>query len=100
MRDIDLVVVKGQSRPVRVFEVLDYHSPESFPNLMDVVNYFNEGIGHYRSANWDKASDRFARCLESNPGDALSATYIDRCRVLAADPPAGDWDGVWVMTRK
>jgi len=100
MRDIDLVVVKGQSRPVRVFEVLDYHTPETFPNFMDVVNYFNEGIEHYRKANWDKASDRFARCLDFHPADALSATYIERCRVLAANPPAGDWDGVWVMTQK
>lgn len=100
MRDIDLVVVKGKTRPVRVYEVLDYHTPETFPDLMDVVSYFSEGIRHYRAADWDKASDRFARCLDLHPGDALSAIYIDRCRILAANPPAGDWNGVWVMTQK
>jgi adenylate cyclase len=100
MRDIDLVVVKGKSTPVRVYEVLDYHTPQTFPNLLDVVNYFNEGIRHYRAADWAKASDRFAKCLEFHPGDALSATYVDRCAILAANPPDGEWNGVWVMTEK
>lgn len=100
IRDIDLVVVKGKSRPVRVFEVLDYHSAATFPNLMDVVNYFGDGIRHYRDADWEKASHRFARCLELHPGDTLSATYIDRCRSLAANPPGPDWNGAWVMSEK
>ena len=26
-----------------VYEVLDYHDDKTFPNLMDVVNHFNEG---------------------------------------------------------
>jgi adenylate cyclase len=100
LRDIDLVVVKGKSKPVRVFEVLDYHSNETFPNLMDVVNYFEEGMSHYRSANWELAADRFNRCLELNPGDALSGIYIDRCRLLSEGPPPENWNGVWVMEHK
>jgi len=67
---------------------------------MDVVNYFNEGVTLYRDADWDKAADRFARCLEFHPGDALSALYIERCRHLAANPPGDDWNGAWVMTGK
>ena len=101
LRDIDLVVVKGKSKPVRVFEVLDYHSNETFPNLMDVVNYFEEGMSHYRSANWELAADRFNRCLELNPGDTLSGIYIDRCRrLLSEGPPPENWNGVWVMEHK
>ncbi|WP_242097083.1 adenylate/guanylate cyclase domain-containing protein [Sphingomonas sp. CROZ-RG-20F-R02-07] len=99
-RDIDLVVVKGKTEPVRVFEVLDYHDAQSFPNLTDVVNQFNDGIVQYRATQWDKAIERFERCLALNPGDRLSQTYIDRCRILQASPPAGEWDGVWVMKEK
>ena len=99
-RDIDLVVVKGKTKPVRVFELLDYHDAKSFPNLTDVVNYFGDGIVDYRAAGWDKAVARFEKCLELNPGDGLSRTYIERCRILAANPPAGEWDGVWVMKEK
>lgn len=99
-RDIDLVVVKGKTEPVRVYEFLDFHDAKSFPNLTDVVNQFNDGIVHYRAANWDKASERFMRCLELNPGDKLAETYIGRCDHLRSQPPEGEWNGVWVMKEK
>jgi adenylate cyclase len=100
MRDIDLVVVKGKTQPVRVFELLDYHDAKSFPHLPDVVGHFNDAIVDYRAARWDSAIGRFENCLKLNPGDALSKTYIGRCETLRAAPPVGDWDGVWVMKDK
>ena len=100
LRDVDLVVVKGKTQPVKVFEMLDYHTPESFPNLLDVTEYFNDGIRAYRAADWDKAITRFDKCLALNPGDGLSKTYLTRCEVLRATPPAGEWDGIWVMKDK
>ena len=100
LRDVDLVVVKGKTQPVRVFEILDYHDAESFPNLMDVVNHFNEGMADYRGGKWDQAIARFTRCVELNPADSLSHTYIERCETLRASPPEGEWDGVWVMKSK
>ncbi len=100
MRDIDLVVVKGKTEPVRVFEVLDYYDATTFPNLTDVVNQFNDGMINYRACQWDKAVERFERCLALNPNDKLSQTYIDRCAYLRANQPEGEWDGVWVMKEK
>ena len=67
IRYIDDVVVKGKTEPVGVREVLDYHTSETFPNLMDVVNHFNEARTHYRAANWDKAVKSFRECLKANP---------------------------------
>ena len=100
MRDIDLVVVKGKTEPVGVVEVLDYHTDETYPNLMDNVNYFNEAVKQYRGANWDKAIINFEEAMKANPSDKLAQTYIDRCELLKAEPPEGEWDGVWVMTSK
>lgn len=100
LRDVDLVVVKGKTKPVGVYEVLDYHSADTFPNLMDTVNYFNEGVSQYRGANWDKAIANFNEALKANPSDKLSKTYIERCEHLKSEPPEGEWDGVWVMTSK
>ncbi len=100
MRDVDLVVVKGKTEPVGVIEVLDYHNDETYPNLMDNVNYFNEAVKQYRGGNWDKAITNFEEALKANPSDNLANTYIDRCEVLKANPPEGEWDGVWVMTSK
>ena len=100
MRDIDLVVVKGKTKPVRIFELLDYHTEETFPNLMDVLASFREGINEFRSQRWSSAKQAFQGCLELNPEDKLSEIYIERCRYMADNPPQEDWDGRWVMTEK
>jgi adenylate cyclase len=99
VRDVDQVVVKGKTEPVGVFEVLDYHTEETFPNLMDAVGYFNEAVIRYRNGEWDVAIKKFNEALGANPSDQLSHTYIDRCEHLKASPP-DDWDGIWVMTSK
>jgi adenylate cyclase len=99
-REIDLVVVKGKTRPVAVYEILDYHTEETFPNLMDVVNQFKDGIGKYRAGKWDAAVGAFREALRLNPRDRLSEIYIERCEKLKANPPEGEWNGVWVMDEK
>ncbi len=99
IRDIDDVVVKGKTEPVRVYEVLDYHTDATFPNLMDGVNHFADGRKNYRAGSWDKAIASFKEVLKANPADALSDTYIERCDHLKAEDPK-DWDGVWVMKSK
>ena len=99
MREIDRVIVKGKSEPVGVYEVLDFHSEASFPNMMDVFGYFAEGLRRYRAADFKTAITPFERALAKNPTDRLSQIYIDRCRHLIEFPPL-DWAGVWVMTEK
>ena len=98
-REVDRVVVKGKTEPVAIHEVLDYHTNETFPNLMDVVNDFRDGVDNYRRGAWDAAIGSFQRCLHAHPGDSLSAIYIDRCEQLRTHPPE-TWDGIWVMTSK
>ncbi|MBT7955977.1 MAG: GAF domain-containing protein [Rhodospirillaceae bacterium] len=99
MRDIDDVIVKGKTKPVCVFEVLDFHSDESFPNLMEVVNYFNDGRKHYKAGDWDKAIASFGESFALHPEDRLSDIYITRCKEMKKNPPK-DWDGVLKLESK
>jgi len=94
------VVVKGKTEPVGIYEVLDYHREETFPNLMEVVNYFKEGLMQYRNMNWDGAVRGFEEALKLNPDDRLSRIYIERCEHLKSHPPPDDWNGIWIMTSK
>jgi adenylate cyclase len=100
MREVDLVVVKGKTQPVAVFEVLDYHTEQTFPNLMDVVSHFRDGIAKYRRGEFELAIKAFEQALGFNPDDKLSQIYIERCRLLQQHPPEGVWDGVWRMEDK
>lgn len=67
---------------------------------MDVVNYFGAAMESYRKADFITAERNFKKCLELNPEDGLSATYVSRCQYLATHAPEGDWTGVWVMKEK
>jgi len=100
MREVDCVVVKGKSEPISIYEVLDYHTEETFPNLMEAVSYFKGGLAHYRKQRWDRATEAFQEALAIQPADKLAQMYVDRCSHLKADPPGEDWDGVWVMKTK
>ena len=100
IRDIDDVVVKGKTESVRVYEVLDYHSEETFPNLMEATGYFREGRTAYRGGQWDQAIKSFKESLNLNPLDKLSGIYMERCEHLKADPPKGEWRGVYTMKSK
>lgn len=99
MRYIDDVIVKGKTEPVGVREVLDFHSKDTFPNLMDSVNHFNDGRVSFKIGDWDKAIKSFSECLKCNQADELSNTYIERCTTMKKKDPK-EWDGVWVMTSK
>jgi adenylate cyclase len=100
IRNIDQVVVKGKTEPVAVYEVLDHHTEDTFPNMMDVVSYFNDGMQHYRAAHFSKAIGQFEKALACHPNDRLASAYIERCDYLTKHPPGDGWNGVWVMTQK
>ena len=87
IRNIDDVVVKGKTEPIGVYEVLDYHNEKTFPNLMDVVNHFNEGRNKYKSGDFKGAINSFKECIKANENDNLSKTYIDRCNQLIEENP-------------
>ena len=100
IREIDRVIVKGKSEPVSVYEVLDYHNEETFPNLMEVVNHFKSGLRRYRGGKWGQAVKAFEEVLRLNPNDRLSQNYIERCEYLKENPPGDEWNGVWIMKSK
>ena len=99
-REIDSVVVKGKTKPVAIFEVVDYHTDETFPNMMGVLQAFQYGLKAYRHGNFSDARRAFNDGLALNPNDGASKMYIERCDYLEANPPGDNWDGVWVMDSK
>lgn len=99
-RELDLVIVKGKTQPVAIYEILDYHTDETYPHMTDALRLFKAGIAKYRKQDWKGASAEFREVLELNPRDKAAQLYIDRCAHFAANPPAADWDGVWVMESK
>ena len=99
-REVDLVVVKGKTQPVAIHEVLDYHTEDTYPQLIDALGYFRDGLAKYRHGQWSDAEALFSQVLSLNPADKSADLYLERCRYLAENPPGEDWNGVWVMESK
>jgi len=99
-RELDLIRVKGKVKPVAVFEGLDHHTAESFPEMERTLAAFENGLKCYRARDWKAAVSSFQEALAANCGDSPSKLYLDRCRHYLENPPDESWDGVWVMTEK
>jgi adenylate cyclase len=49
---------------------------------------------------WSRDFTAALKLLEDQPDDPPSAIVAERCRELLRDPPATDWDGVYISMIK
>jgi adenylate cyclase len=99
-REVDIVVVKGKTKPVSIYEVLDYHTEDSYPSLQEAMGLFRNGLQSYRKRNWNAAGKLFEEVQALNPNDQVAELYVERCRHMAVNPPPADWDGTFIMESK
>jgi class 3 adenylate cyclase len=90
-REIDLIRVKGKSKPTRIHEV----SNEFYESA-----HFQSGIELYRSQLWSQAISAFDAALLDHPTDTVVQVYLNRIAHLQSSPPSADWDGVWNFETK
>ncbi len=99
-RELDLIRVKGKSRPVRIFEVLETADRGIPAGRESLVERFEMGLSHYREREFEQAKDLFADILGLDPEDGPARLYLQRCGRYIETPPPEEWDGVFVMTSK
>jgi adenylate cyclase len=100
LREIDVMRVKGQTKPVAIYEVLDHYTEQQFPQMSATLKHYLAGYGALRKRDWNSAKQSFTEALQLHPGDKPSQTHLSRIDYYTQNPPADDWDGVWVMTSK
>lgn len=100
VRDLDVIVVKGKSKPVKVFELLG-RSNEPLPaDIRRMLEHYQDGIDLYRKQKWQDAILKFEQALTGVHNDEPSKIYIRRCREFLENPPPADWDGTYHLTEK
>jgi adenylate cyclase len=98
-REIDRVVVLGQSQPRAIFEVMG-RKGELTPEQDIVRTRFAEALAAYRARSWDEARHAFLAAQEAAPSDGPSMTFLKRLDSLQAHPPGDGWDGAWRLDEK
>jgi class 3 adenylate cyclase len=98
-REIDRLVVVGQSHPQGVYEIMGAKDKLT-PQQALLRARYAEALAAYRARRWDEARGALEAALEAAPGDGPSMTLAGRVDDLKANPPAGDWDGSWHLNHK
>ena len=99
LREIDRVVVVGQSQPQTVYEVMGGKDGLT-PQLALVRTRYAAGLAAYRARRWQEARGAFAEALEAAPDDGPSIALLARLAEFEQSPPPEDWDGSWRLEYK
>jgi adenylate cyclase len=98
IRQLDLLRVKGKLKPVSVFELLSEGKEDA--SLVDRAAKYDQAFKLYVQQKWDAALDILTQAHQQYPGDGPVSALIKRAEKLHHDPPAADWDGVYVAKDK
>jgi len=99
-RLLDVIKVKGKSKPVRVFEV---YGEACFPLTPDAQIYYvtyQEAMELYLARHFDRAEEKFRAVLSIRPDDPASAEMLNRIRNLQGQDLPPEWDGSISLTGK
>jgi class 3 adenylate cyclase len=99
VREIDRLLVAGQSRPQIVFEIMGRHG-QLTPNQDSLRTRYGEGLAAYRARRWTDAQTALNAALEIAPGDGPSLALLGRIGSMEKNPPGDDWDGSWRFDQK
>ncbi len=98
-REIDRLIVAGQTRSQVVFEIMGRRGELSAEQIALRAHY-SEGLAAYRARQWDEATSALKAGLAAAPGDGPCMALLTRVESLRDNPPPADWDGSWRLDQK
>jgi len=108
-RYLDLVLVKGKSEPVEIWQVIDYDNANSNQKLFSVkreeldneLREYNSALDLYKKGLFKEALTMFIKLDNSKlkTNDKIYKIYIERCEHYVNFPPK-DFNGVFIHTTK
>jgi len=99
VREIDRVVVVGQSEPQAVFEIMA-RKGELTVKQSSLQVRFAEALVAYRARQWNEARRGFEAALKVVPDDGPSMAMLTRLNSLESMHLADIWDGAWHLDEK
>lgn len=94
-RSVDLVRVKGKTKPVEVFTVLGPREMTPAPGL----EHFEKAMHCYRQGRFGEALELFQQAAAVGMDDYLTDVFVRRSSEMLNLPPES-WDGVYTMNKK
>jgi adenylate cyclase len=99
-RELDVIQVKGKTKGVGIYEVFARAGEKVPDELKRRLDAYGKAQKLYQARNFADAGKAFAAGREAFPKDKVFGLYTERCDYFLANPPAADWNGVWVLKDK
>lgn len=102
MLEIDVIRVKGKTRPVAIYALVGEEDAATAPGFVSLKAGHDAMLAAYRGRNWQEAREWLRACIAQAP-DSLAGVYAlygERIDRFEAAPPPADWDGVFVAQEK
>ena len=104
-RPLDMVVVKGKTQPIKIYELVGFQSrdPLIVPSDEKIlfIEDFEKAYNLYLSRQFKEALQAFTDInAKFLTGDLSVGIYIKRCEELMKNPPPKEWNGAYTFTHK
>jgi two-component system sensor histidine kinase ChiS len=100
IRIIDRVKVKGKSKAVTVYEVLDGEVSPIQEMKMKTLEHFEQGMTYYYQQQFKQAAHCFQQILDISVEDKAAQIYLKRCEHFQKGGVPDDWDGIEALESK
>lgn len=76
-RYISKVIVKGKSKPTKIYEVLSMYPEEAYDLFLSTAEQFQKALALYNKKRYDDAIVLFKEILTINPHDMIAKNFVD-----------------------
>src|SRR5690606_7906999 len=98
-REIDLVVLKGKSKAIKIYEPLAFRGELDERGRL-LVERYGRALELYRARRFKEAIVELEALLERVPDDGPSKVLVERARALLDAEPPEEWAGEHVLASK
>jgi adenylate cyclase len=100
--ELDFVRVKGRTAPVRLYALLGDEAMAQSEAFLALERRHDAFLSLYRAGDFRAAGNALAmiRGVENEELSGLYALYAERLAALVANPPKGEWGGIFVAHEK
>ena len=98
-RELDLVRVKGKTRPVAIYQPLGKEEDIDEATRYE-VDLFGRFLALFRVREWEKGATLLVELISISPELRLYRLYEERIEYFRQNSPPDDWDGVFVFDNK
>lgn len=100
--ELDLIRVKGKTKPVLIYTLLGRADVKASEDFKKLEADYKAMLEAYRACRWDEAETALAACRAHTSVDLhkLYDMYAERIAAYRADPPPAGWDGSYTATSK